>query len=299
MSFPYGMRPSAWLPMRSMPTEIHAWMRAARETLGHLDPNDSLELQTLVGFVLEKPRSWVLAHPESLLNDSQLNTLERLLGRLVKGEPLAYLTEQKEFYGLGFWVNRDVLVPRPETELLVELGLNWLQAHPGRRKAVDVGTGSGCIAAALAYHVPDLQVTAVDFSRPALRVARKNIKSLGLSERVRLVQADLLSGVTGRFDLICANLPYIPTGLFQSLAVADHEPRLALDGGKDGLVLIQRLIKSVRPHLNAGGLLLLEIEAGQGERVPMIARKALPGAEVGLIHDLTGKGRVVRVEDRS
>jgi release factor glutamine methyltransferase len=250
------MKPNAWLPMRSTPIEISAWIKAAKIKLGADDVDAGLDVQTVLAFVLDRPRSWVLAHPEFRLNADQIAQAGLWVERLVKGEPLAYLTGKREFFGLDFTITPHVLVPRPETELLVELALGWLCAHPDRRRAIDVGTGSGCIAAALTYHVPDLQVTAVDFSRAALRVARDNFKRLDLADRITLVQSDLLTGFGRRFDLICANLPYIPTDTLPTLPVSRYEPRLALDGGERGLDVIQRLIDCVHERLSPGGLLL-------------------------------------------
>ncbi len=188
-----------------------------------------------------------------------------------------------------------VLIPRPETELLVERALSWLPLHPGRHLACDVGTGSGCIAVALAVHDPDLHLIATDISLPALEVARLNAGRHGITGRLQLLQADLFPPGQARFNLICANLPYIPTLALHSLDVYQREPALALDGGPDGQSLIRRLLQSAPDRLSPGGLLLLEIEASQGPSVQSLAQSAFPTAAVRVLPDLAGRDRCVEV----
>jgi release factor glutamine methyltransferase len=269
----------------------HAYAR-----LAPVSDNPALEAQLLLGYVLQQSRTWVVSHPEFALQSEQLEALAPLLERLVEREPLPYLLEKAEFYGLTFTVSPFVLIPRPETELLVEEALKWLHAHTGRRRAMDVGTGSGAIAVALAVRCPDIQILAVDHSRPALKIARKNIEAHGVSGRVRLVQSDLLAGAAGRFDLVCANLPYIPTGKLPELAVSRYEPRLALDGGKDGLRLIERLLADLPGILAPGGLVLLEIEAEQGESSLALAKKYFPEAKSSVLEDWAAQPRLLVVE---
>jgi release factor glutamine methyltransferase len=269
----------------------HAYAR-----LAPVSENPALEAQLLLGHVLQQSRTWVLSHPEFALQPEQLEALTPLLERLVSREPLPYLLEKTEFYGLTFTVSPFVLIPRPETELLVEEALKWLHANTGRRRAVDVGTGSGAITVALAVRCPDIQILAVDRSRPALEIARKNIEAHGLSDRVRLVQSDLLAGAAGRFDLVCANLPYIPTGKLPELAVSRYEPRLALDGGEDGLRLVERLLADLPRILVPGGLALLEIEAGQEESSLALSRKFFPEAKSSVLEDLSAQPRLLVVK---
>ncbi len=161
-----------------------AWLADARPRLLPVSEEPALEAQVLLAHVLGKPRAWVMAHPEAALTIEQDSELCRLLERRLNGEPLPYLLGHWEFFGLRFKVTPDVLIPRPETELLVEKGLAWLKEHPWRRLAVDVGTGSGCIAISLAHRVMDLHVIAVDISRPALKVAQENIIDHHVQERV-------------------------------------------------------------------------------------------------------------------
>jgi release factor glutamine methyltransferase len=278
----------------------------------------SLDAQLLLAHILGVTRTWVLAHPEVILSTEQLSELEAGARRLEAGEPLPYLLGHWEFFGLDFIVTPAVLIPRPETELMVEQALSWLHTRFGTGgasacRAVDVGCGSGCVAIALAANTPGLQVTAVDLSTQALEVARHNVERHGLAGQVTLAQADLLPQQPPIFDLICANLPYIPTGKLDDLPVARWEPRSALDGGPDGLVLIRRLLQQVVSRLAehspeavfgaGGGLLLLEIESSQGAAAGLLARQAFSlwkaqGGEVrvDVLTDLAGMDRLVRVE---
>ena len=255
-----------------------------------------LDAQVLLAHLLGRPRSWVLAHPEAELTTEQAGDLESALARLEQGEPLPYIIGRWEFFGLDFWVTPATLIPRPETELLVERALDWLRLHPERRLTVDVGTGTGCIAIALAVHTPDLRLLACDLSLAALRVAQSNIQRHGVGERVQCVQADLLSGISRRVDLICANLPYIPTETLQNLPVRRWEPSLALNGGPDGLELIRRLLKTASDALAPGGLILLEIEETQGEAAMQLARSEFIHSGVELFHDLANRQRLIRIQ---
>jgi release factor glutamine methyltransferase len=266
----------------------------------------SLDVQVLVGHVLRQPRAWVLAHPEWTLQPEAAQALEAAIARLEGGEPLPYILGHWEFFGLDFLVSPAVLIPRPETELLVETAMGWLQGRtyqPGGRPvfAADVGTGSGCIAVSLAVHIASLRIVATDRSLPALSIARQNARRHAVIERIDFVQCDLLSAFPCSpnpvyIDLICANLPYIPASSLPGLAVARREPLLALDGGVDGLESIRNLLHQAPARLAPGGLVLLEIEAGQGEAAYRLAGRAFPDAEVQLLPDLTGRDRVIRIE---
>jgi release factor glutamine methyltransferase len=247
-------------------------------------------------------RAWILAHPEVELSLDQILAFEASGHRLEQGEPLPYVLGHWEFYGLDFRVSPAVLIPRPETELLVEQALAWLrerQSSAAGWLAADVGCGSGCIAVALAKQLPDLTVVASDRSLPALGVAVQNIALHGLEGRIACVQADLLPALSTPLDLVCANLPYIPTGSLQGTRPARWEPAQALDGGADGLDLIHRLLQrlATRPStLATGGLALLEIEASQGEQALELARRLLPRAESAVLPDLAGRSRCLRIQ---
>jgi len=274
---------------------VSDWLNYLSLQLSPLSDSYVLDAQGLLAHVLGKPRAWVLAHPEATLSPEQEKALAKALIRLEGGEALPYVLGRWEFYGLDFVVTPAVLIPRPETELLVEQALDWLRYHPAHW-ALDVGTGSGCIAVALAANTRDLLVLACDISFAALEVARQNACRVGVEGRVCCIQADLAPPVSMPFDLICANLPYIPSEKLPSLQVAQREPWLALDGGLQGLHQIRNFLKVASGRLSKGGLLLLEIESSQGRAVCNLVQQAFPQAEVKLIADLAGHDRLVRVE---
>ncbi len=258
-----------------------------------------LDLQTLLAHLLDQPRAWVLAHPEATLTEDQTHAWQAARGRLRHGVPLPYVLGRWEFFGLEFIVTPDVLIPRPETELLVETALNWIR-QPGSamRNLIDIGAGCGCIAISLAVHLPNLALTATDISSAALAIAHANAEKHHVLERIHFLEANLLDHpalAALRFDLLVANLPYIPTWTLRQLKVYDHEPALALDGGPDGLDLIRRLLETAPPHLAAGGALLLEIEASQGKSAHALARQAFPHAEVQVLPDLAGHDRLLTI----
>ena len=272
------------------------WLEAARRALAAVSDQPSLEAQTLLGGKLSKSRAWIFAHPETLLTEDELHQLNQWIDRRLKGEPLPYILGRWEFYGLDFAISPDVLIPRPETEQLVDLGREWLKDHPGPRKMIDVGTGSGCIAAAMAYWSMDLLVVACDRSLAALHIAKSNFKLHELEKRVLPVAANLLTAFRGPFDLICANLPYIPSETLEDLEVARFEPRLALDGGKDGLRLIEPLLDQARQCISPGGRILLEIEFSQDRSAIETARHFFPHARIVLKKDLSGLPRNIIID---
>ena len=275
---------------------ISDWLETISHHLTPLSETASLDSQVLLAHVTGKSRTWILAHPEARLTLSQEQAVQTALDRLRAGEPLPYVLGHWEFYGLDFLVTPQTLIPRPETELLVEQALHWLDAHPDRRLAADVGTGSGCIAVSLAVNLPGLRILASDASLPALQIARQNARLHAVLERISCVQADLIPSIQGRFDLVCANLPYIPVDQLMKLPVSRCEPRHALDGGPDGLAAIRRLLLAAPQWLAQSGLLLIEIGASQGAAVRDLAQAAFAGAAVQVLVDLAGHDRLVRIE---
>jgi release factor glutamine methyltransferase len=266
--------------------------------LSNWSETPSLDAQVLLAHISGKNRAWVLAHPEALLTPEQQNALRAAVSRLEGGEPLPYVLGYWAFYGLEFIVNTETLIPRPETELVVEEAIKWLLVNPTKRCAADIGTGSGCIAIALAVNIPDLQVTATDISLPAIRTAQTNAKKHGVAHRVDFVQADLLTRMANRspFHVICANLPYIPTKTLEGLDVYNREPTIALDGGPDGLGIIHKLLPQVLNSLAPAGLVLLEIESSQGETSVKLAQEFFPEAQIDLLRDLADHDRLLRIE---
>jgi release factor glutamine methyltransferase len=256
-----------------------------------------LDAQVLMAHILDRPRPWLLTHLEQQLTPQQFGQFAQAASRLEGGEPLPYIIGYWEFYGLDFMVTPQVLIPRPETELLVEHALDWLRSHPARLLVADIGTGSGCIAITLAVNLPDLRLLASDISLPALEVAKSNAQNHNVANRIQFIQADLLEfPPIAPIDLLCANLPYIPTASLPPLAVSKYEPVLALDGGNNGLQLIQKLLLRTHTHLASDGLILLEIEASQGCFAQNLAQNLFKDAQIQVIPDLAGHDRLLRIQ---
>ena len=263
--------------------------------LSSISQTPLLDAQVLLGHVLGRTRTWVLAHPEAHLSSDQEHALRDAVALLEAGQPLPYVLGHWEFYGLEFFITPDTLIPRPETELLVEQALSWSRTKNKPLRIADVGTGSGCIAISLALNASNVHVMGCDISLTSLRVAKANANTHRVSGKVDFMQCDLLPPVKVQFDLICANLPYIPTETLHSLKVYQREPALALDGGEDGLGQIQRLLNVAETALTPGGLLLLEIEASSSAAVHSLACEAFPKADVQVLPDLAGRDRLVSV----
>lgn len=270
------------------------WLAQARSELSSSLPEEPL---SSLYAILEKntgaAREQLITDLQFTLDASILPQLEGDFLDLKNGKPLAYILGSWDFYGLSFFMNPAVLIPRPETELLVETALEILKQIAEPCFLADVGTGSGCIAAAIAKNRPNARIIAADISRDALEVAQRNVQRHTLSKQVSLLQSDLLEGIHARFDLICANLPYIPSQALQELEVAYFEPHLALDGGEDGLSLFRRFFNQVPDHLTEGGSILLEMQFDQAERLQKLAHLHFPGAKVIIKRDLAGCDRLL------
>ncbi|WP_173297981.1 peptide chain release factor N(5)-glutamine methyltransferase [Thermanaeromonas sp. C210] len=257
-----------------------------------------LEAEVLLAAVSGLTRPQLLARREYLLAGETVEEYLRLVARRSEGYPLQYLTGCREFMGLPFKVTPDVLIPRGDTEVLVEAVLN--RADRDRPWVVaDVGTGSGAIAVSLAYYLPRAFIYALDISKGALRVAAENARRLGVAERIRWEEGDLLEPLLKQrevagagVDAVVANLPYIPAGEWEKLPrEVRHEPRLALDGGPDGLDLYRRLLPQAAALLKPGGLLAVEIGPGQGPAMAQLAA-ALGAYTAGeIIKDYAGRPR--------
>lgn len=222
-----------------------------------------------------------------------------LVDRRAAGEPSAYITHRREFFGLEFYVDRRVLIPRPETELLVEKAIDESRRkHSGCPTIADIGAGSGAIAVALAVNLPDAVIYAVDISPEALEVAAINCEKHSVARRIKLLQGDLLGPLPGPVDLLLANLPYVKNeehGWLQR-HVRDHEPILALVGGVEGLDFIFKLLEQAPSRVSPGGAIILEIGAGQAAAVTTMARSIFPGAGIEILKDLASLDRAVVIE---
>jgi len=262
------------------------------------------EAVVLICHLLQISKANVYAGPEIELTREQLAGLDGLVQRRLVGEPAAYIVRHKEFYGIDLYVDQRVLIPRPETEVLVEETIKYARDNDCRKKEsqhitiADAGTGSGAIAIALARRLPHSTVYAVDISRPALEVAAMNVERQHLKGRIILLQGDLLEPVNTGLDIVVANPPYIASATVPQLApeIAVHEPRVALDGGESGTRLFRGLVEQARQKLNPGGALLMEIGQGQDGEAADVVNSVFPGSKVSFIADLQGIKRVIMVQ---
>jgi release factor glutamine methyltransferase len=276
-----------------------------------------LDAEVLLASALGADRTSVLAHPERVVDGGTVERFEDAIARRATGEPVAYIRGIKEFFGLAFAVDRRALIPRPETERLVELGVQEVMARlPGsvRRdgadpvRVADVGTGSGAIAVSLAVELrrrrvtlqTDVAILATDASPEALELAKENGVGHAVADTIEFIDADLLPAVLpddgARLDVVLANLPYVRSDAIAGLAIAaSFEPRTALDGGPDGLDVVRRLLACLPDALAHDGVALLEIGADQGVAAPAAAAEALPDWRTSVETDLAGLPRVLRV----
>jgi release factor glutamine methyltransferase len=292
-------------------------------------PSYTLAAELLLMHALERDRAWMYGHPEESLDPAAAEKFRALIARRAAGEPVQYLTGKQEFWGLEFEVTPAVLIPRPETEHVVEVALARLGEHGIKihmdtgapretLRVADVGTGSGCLAVALAWELPHAEVVATDISEPALEVARRNAARHGVAERVHFLQRDLLTGLAQTdpsgavarhamaastqnrplFDLIVSNPPYIARNEAEQLQreVRDHEPHAALFGGPTGTEMYQRLIDQARDQLRDRGILVLELGHDSAERVRGMFDAQPAWTKVAITMDLAGIPRVLAAE---
>lgn len=292
-------------------------------------PSYTLDAELLLLHVLGRDRAWLYAHPEEIVSALDAHRFISLVARRAEGEPTQHLTGKQEFWGLEFEVTPDVLIPRPETEHVIEVVLDRLavrEIRAGRKQIltgdhlqiIDVGSGSGCIAIALAKELPGAQIVATDISVAALAVARRNAARLGVADRIHFFESNLLDSLpveerhavplpdkastsdktfAGSFDLIVSNPPYIGRNERETLQreVREHEPELALYGGEEGYELYAELIAQAARHLKPGGLLVLEL--GHNSLPAVQPLLDLPDwANVGVTNDLAGIPRVIAAE---
>lgn len=291
-------------------------------------PSFTLAAELLLLHVLGRDRTWLYAHPEEAVTDEDAQHYFDLLARRAAGEPTQHLTGKQEFWGLEFEVTPDVLIPRPETEHVVEVALDRLAVREiaaGRKQKLtghglkigDIGTGSGCIAIALAKELPGVRLVATDISGAALAVAKQNAAHHGVSDRIRLVECDLLEGSgewpsgsaqdkraasgerdpSAKFDLIVSNPPYIGRREKETLMreVRDHEPEIALYGGEEGYEMYADLVTQAAQHLKTGGLLVLELGHNSLAAVQPLLEAPI-WINVGVTNDLAGTPRVIAAE---
>ncbi len=253
------------------------------------------ESSSLLAFVLQKDAAFLIAHSEDELSANQKILFESCVSRRAKNEPFQYIVGRQEFYGLEFEVTPDVLIPRPETEILVECAVNIMSGLENPRFC-EIGVGSGCISVSILHAVASASAIGVDISQRALDMARRNAERHNVAQRLKLHESNAFSEVTGEFDLIVSNPPYVPHGHLESLQaeVRDYEPQLALDGGEDGLSIIENIIRESPEFLKPQGFLLLEIGFDQAARVSELF-DLLVWNKPEFIADLQGIPRILKV----
>ena len=251
------------------------------------------EASSLLAFVLEKDATFLIAHPEFELTAAQALAFENAIQRRAAHEPFQYITGKQEFWGLEFEVTPDVLIPRPETEILVEAAVRTLSQIECPRFC-EVGVGSGCVAVSIAHAHPAATAVGTDVSPAALTIATRNAKRHNVDQQIDFRAADVFDGVTDVFDLIVSNPPYVPDEEIEALQteVRDFEPRAALSGGRDGTDVIRRIVAEAPKFLKPGGSLLIEIGFDQAARVKGLFEKDL-WPRVELLPDLQGIPRIV------
>jgi len=252
--------------------------------------------EVLLRHVLSMDRTSIYQNMERELTAEQENTFFQLVQRHIHGEPVPYITGHREFFGIDFIVNPRVLIPRPETELLVEKVLDTATVYRARTIA-DIGTGCGAIAVVLALKLPETRIYAVDISSEALETARLNAGNYRVRNRIQFLRGDLLEPLPEKQDIIVANLPYVRTGDLVEPSIR-CEPQIALNGGPEGISIIQRLILQSREKLNRGGFLSLEIGMGQTSQVRAMLKDCFAGCEPLVLKDLAGIERVIWIQKR-
>lgn len=273
---------------------ISEWLKHARDRLTQNNcPDPDIDARWIAEDALGMTRQALVFEGDQAIPRHQLYRLEAMLDRRAAGEPVQYILGSADFMGLRFRVDGAVLIPRQDTETLVEAALIELRQRQGNPALLDLCTGSGCVGLSLASLAPNARITLADISPEALEVARANQKALGVKAELR--QGDLFSAVgRERFDIIASNPPYIPTGALSGLQrEVRFEPRIALDGGADGLDFYRRIAEGAADHLNPGGAIFLEVGIHQAQPVLELVRANLPCTQAGTVRDLNGIERVV------
>ncbi len=260
-------------------------------------PSARLDAEVLLAFYLGRERLDFFKNPEMVLDKQQIAGYRDLIARRLRWEPVAYMTGRKAFWTFSLEVSRDVLIPRPDTEIIVEEALDICRSiNATKIKILDIGTGSGAIALALAKEVPNGKITATDISTSALALARKNAHALDLDNKIDFRQGNIFAAVEGVFDIIVSNPPYIAQEEYKELpsGVKDYEPRIALLAGKNGLEIYEKLINQAPDYLKKKGWLLLEIGAKQEQSVRGLMDKSGFYDSIAMRRDYAGFPRVVR-----
>lgn len=276
--------------------EALQWARRRLAEAGIEDAD--IEAEVLLRHALQLHRAQLYSRLHDSLETPQQTEFDALIARRAAHEPTPYIVGHKEFFDLDFEVTPVALIPRPETELLVEEALAAITTWPQPPVLVDVGCGCGAIACVLAHHLPDATIYAIDTSGDALALAARNAERLGLRDRIRFLEGDLLDLLPESVDIIVANLPYVKSSDWETLPpeVREHEPRAALDGGPSGTEVLERLLRQAPSRLRRPGLLLAEIGWDEGEQLAAVAPECFPDGCIAIKKDLAALDRILRVD---
>ena len=260
-----------------------------------------LDAEVLLSFILDEDRSYLFMYPKKEIPLSVYYNYLSLIEARKKGKPIPYITGNQEFMKLDFFVNESVLIPRPDTEILVESIIETVKKTHKRMNILDLGCGSGALSVSLAYYLPDVVVCGIDISSEAVKVARKNALRHGVHRRIDFLCGDLFEPVKDSFDIIVSNPPYIPSKDMVSLQVevSNFEPRQALDGGEDGLKFYRRIGTESPKYIKSSGHLFLEIGYNQAPDVCSLLAERNEYSNIVVFKDLAGRNRVVKAEVRS
>lgn len=277
------------------------------ELKNHKIKNSELEAEILLSFVLKKSREFILTHLEYKLNCYEKKKLEKAVKERLKNQPIAYITSKKEFYKLDFYVNKNVLIPRPETEIIVDETLDIIKKYKNKKtNVIDIGTGSGAIIIAIAKNAPDNNFFSTDISRKALNVARKNAKKYKLDKKIKFLKSDLLKSIIKNPKylknlnnpnnplIIIANLPYLTKQEFQKEKSIQSEPKIALISGKDGLKHYEKFFKQLKNFQNF--TVFIEFNPHQTKKINEIVKQNIPKTKIKIKKDLAGLNRMMIIK---
>lgn len=258
-----------------------------------------LDAEVLLSFVLKKTKAYLFTYPQKQITKDQQQKYKKLIARRRKYEPIAYITKHREFFGLDFYIDKRVLIPRPETETLVESVLKKIK-NPNKKLVIcDVGTGSGCIAISLAYYLLKSKIYAVDISKNALKVAKVNGKKFKLSKRIKFIKSDLLSSIPKqiKFDIIVANLPYLTLDQLKKTEkeIKLYEPKTTLLAGKEETKIYKRLLSQIPQYLKRNGLVFLEIDPKFKNKIIKEIKKKFKKVSLQIKKDLAGQDRILEL----
>ncbi len=274
--------------------QIKELLKQGKNTLIENNIEDaSIIARVLLQFVLNIDQIKLLQKEEEQVSKTQKQNYEIVLQKIIEGIPLQYITKKQEFYGLSFYVDENVLIPQPDTEILVEEVLD-IAKKESKEKILDICTGSGAIGISLAYNLPNANITMSDISLEALEIAKKNSKQNKVLEKVKIIHSNLFEKIKGDYDIIVSNPPYIETSVIPTLSKqVQKEPHIALDGGKDGLFFYRKLLNEAPKYLKEKGYLCMEIGYDQKEKVIKIAQETEKYEKIEAKQDLTGNDRVI------